>query len=60
MLAVVVEWSDFQMEGEATVNPPTQSPYTLRTESGPQLTKVKLMATGVTPVKDDQGGRTSL
>jgi hypothetical protein len=48
------------MEGEATVNPPTQSPYTLRTESGPQLTKVKLIATGVTPREDDQGGRTSL
>jgi hypothetical protein len=48
------------MEGEATVNPPTQSPYTLRTERGLQLTEVKLIATGVTPVEDDQGGKTSL
>jgi hypothetical protein len=48
------------MEEEATVNLPTQSPYTLHTERGPQLTNVRLIATGVTPVKDDQGGRTSL
>ena len=36
VVAVVVDsGADFQLEGEATVNPSTQSPYTLHTESGP-------------------------
>jgi len=31
------------MEGEATVNPPAQSPYTLRTERGAEATGVTLL-----------------
>lgn len=42
MLAEVVDnGADFQLEGEATVNPPTQSPYTLHTERGPDRRKTK-------------------
>jgi hypothetical protein len=62
VVAVVVDnGADFQLEGEATVNPPTQSPYTLHTESGPDwFVRPSQIATGITLVKRGQGGRTSL
>ena len=42
LAAVVDSGATSKKEGEATVNPPAQSPYTLRTESGADATGVTL------------------
>ena len=62
VVAVVVDnGADFQLEGEATVYLPIQSPYTLHTENGPDwFIRPSQIATSVTLVKRGQGGRTSL
>ena len=60
LTAVVDSGATSKMEGEATVNPPTQSPYTLNSERGPDWCEPSQIATGVTLARRGQGGRTSL